>query len=62
MKSQSASFFRQVMAHSRGDFFHRLIIIALPITLQSILLSSKSLIDVFMLGQLSEAVLLSVLM
>ncbi len=55
MKSQSASFFRQVMAHSRGDFFHRLIIIALPITLQSILLSSKSLIDVFMLGQLSEA-------
>lgn len=58
MKSQSASFFRQVMAHSRGDFFYRLII-ALPITLQSIFLSSKSLIDVFMFGQLSEAVLLA---
>ncbi len=45
----------QVISHTRGDFVRRLIAIALPITLQSIMFSSRSLVDVLMLGQLGEA-------
>lgn len=55
VKEVSSSLIRNVYNHANGDFFRRLFLIAIPITLQSILLSSKSLIDVFMLGQLSEA-------
>jgi putative MATE family efflux protein len=55
VKEVSPSLIRNVYNHANGDFFRRLLLIAIPITLQSILLSSKSLIDVFMLGQLSEA-------
>ncbi|MCY9804870.1 MATE family efflux transporter [Vibrio scophthalmi] len=47
--------FSQVLLHTRGDFLRRLIAIALPITLQSIMFSSRSLVDVLMLGQLGEA-------
>ncbi|MCG9578831.1 MATE family efflux transporter [Vibrio tubiashii] len=45
----------QVLTHTRGGFIRRLIAIALPITLQSIMFSSRSLVDVLMLGQLGEA-------
>lgn len=45
----------QVLFHTRGDFLRRLIAIALPITLQSIMFSSRGLVDVLMLGQLGEA-------
>jgi len=45
----------QVLFHTRGDFIRRLIAIAMPITLQSIMFSSRSLVDVLMLGQLGEA-------
>lgn len=44
-----------VLTHTRGDFIRRLIAIAMPITLQSIMFSSRSLVDVLMLGQLGEA-------
>ncbi|MBW3696771.1 MATE family efflux transporter [Vibrio sp. T187] len=44
-----------VLHHTRGDFLRRLIAIALPITLQSIMFSSRGLVDVLMLGQLGEA-------
>ncbi|NOH80087.1 MATE family efflux transporter [Vibrio sp. RE86] len=44
-----------VLHHTRGDFLRRLIAIAMPITLQSIMFSSRSLVDVLMLGQLGEA-------
>ncbi|EGU46434.1 hypothetical protein VII00023_03263 [Vibrio ichthyoenteri ATCC 700023] len=47
--------FSQVLLHTRGDFLRRLIAIVLPITLQSIMFSSRSLVDVLMLGQLGEA-------
>ncbi|USD40061.1 MATE family efflux transporter [Vibrio sp. SCSIO 43135] len=47
--------FSQVLYHTRGDFLRRIIAIALPITLQSIMFSSRSLVDVLMLGQLGEA-------
>lgn len=55
VREVSPSLIQNVYNHANGDFFRRLFLIAIPITLQSILLSSKSLIDVFMLGQLSEA-------
>lgn len=45
----------QVLHHTRGDFFRRLVAIALPISLQSIMFSSRGLVDVLMLGQLGEA-------
>ncbi|WP_282176529.1 MATE family efflux transporter [Vibrio nereis] len=45
----------KILYHTRGDFFRRLIAIAMPITLQSIMFSSRSLVDVLMLGQLGEA-------
>ncbi|RJX65061.1 MATE family efflux transporter [Vibrio sinensis] len=45
----------QVFAHTKGDFLRRLVAIALPITLQSIMFSSRGLVDVLMLGQLGEA-------
>lgn len=48
-------FISQVLSHTRGDFIRRLIAIALPITLQSIMFSSRGLVDVIMLGQLGEA-------
>ncbi|WP_162046240.1 MATE family efflux transporter [Vibrio taketomensis] len=48
-------FFSQVITHTNRDFVRRLIAIALPITLQSIMFSSRSLVDVLMLGQLGEA-------
>ncbi|MDN3613031.1 MATE family efflux transporter [Vibrio gallaecicus] len=44
-----------ILYHTRGDFLRRLIAIALPITLQSIMFSSRGLVDVLMLGQLGEA-------
>ncbi|CAH8213993.1 Multidrug resistance protein NorM (modular protein) [Vibrio aestuarianus] len=49
------SVFSQIMLHTRGDFFRRLMAIAMPITLQSIMFSSRGLVDVLMLGQLGEA-------
>ncbi|MDA0116630.1 MATE family efflux transporter [Vibrio sp. T11.5] len=45
----------QILFHTRGEFLRRMIAIALPITLQSIMFSSRSLVDVLMLGQLGEA-------
>lgn len=55
--ARGKSFFMisQILYHTRGDFFRRLVAIALPITLQSIMFSSRSLVDVLMLGQLGEA-------
>ncbi|EGA71229.1 hypothetical protein VISI1226_14288 [Vibrio sinaloensis DSM 21326] len=47
--------FSQILYHTKGDFLRRLIAIALPITLQSIMFSSRGLVDVLMLGQLGEA-------
>nr|WP_216604417.1 MATE family efflux transporter [Vibrio rotiferianus] len=43
------------MAHADKAFLRRLVAIALPITLQSIMFSSRGLVDVLMLGQLGEA-------
>jgi putative MATE family efflux protein len=48
-------FLSNVIAHTRGDFLKRLIIIAIPIALQNIMFSSRGLVDVLMLGQLGEA-------
>lgn len=45
----------QIIFHTKGDFLRRLIAIALPIALQSIMFSSRGLVDVLMLGQLGEA-------
>lgn len=45
----------QVIFHTKGDFLRRLFAIALPIALQSIMFSSRGLVDVLMLGQLGEA-------
>ncbi|NOI78985.1 MATE family efflux transporter [Vibrio coralliilyticus] len=45
----------QILFHTRGEFLRRMIAIALPITLQSIMFSSRGLVDVLMLGQLGEA-------
>jgi putative MATE family efflux protein len=44
-----------IFSHVRGDFLQRLISIAIPIALQSVLFSSRGLVDVMMLGQLGEA-------
>ncbi|MEZ8131456.1 MATE family efflux transporter [Enterovibrio norvegicus] len=44
----------QIYQHSKGDFLRKLFTIALPITLQSIFFASKGLVDVMMMGQLSE--------
>ncbi|BDU36731.1 MATE family efflux transporter [Vibrio nigripulchritudo] len=41
--------------HTRGDFVRKLFAIALPITLQSMMFSSRGMVDVLMLGQLGEA-------
>ncbi|MFV0447267.1 MAG: MATE family efflux transporter [Vibrio sp.] len=49
------SLLSQVLLHTKGDFFRRLVAIALPISLQTLLLSSRGLVDVLMLGQLGEA-------
>ncbi|MDR9825550.1 MATE family efflux transporter [Vibrio sp. FNV 38] len=43
-----------VLRHLDRDFLRKLIAIALPITLQNIMFSSRSLVDVMMLGQLGE--------
>lgn len=43
-----------VLFHFRGDFVRRLLLIALPIALQTMLFSSRSLVDILMLGQLGE--------
>lgn len=44
-----------VFHHTRGDFIRKLFAIALPIALQSVMFSSRGLVDVLMLGQLGEA-------
>ncbi len=49
------TFLSQLSAHADKAFLRRLFAIALPITLQSIMFSSRSLVDVLMLGQLGEA-------
>lgn len=49
------TFLSQVMTHADKAFLRRLVAIALPITLQSIMFSSRGLVDVLMLGQLGEA-------
>lgn len=49
------SLLSQVLLHTKGDFFRRLVAIALPISLQTLLLSSRGLVDVLMLGQLGES-------
>ncbi|WP_035054331.1 MATE family efflux transporter [Andreprevotia chitinilytica] len=38
----------------RGDFLWRLLLITIPITLQTVVFSSKSIVDTLMLGSLSE--------
>lgn len=43
-----------IFTHVRGDFIRRLFAIALPISVQSVLFSSRGLVDVLMLGQLGE--------
>ena len=55
LRGDLLSVFSQIMLHTRGDFFRRLMAIAMPITLQSIMFSSRGLVDVLMLGQLGEA-------
>ncbi|MFH0271444.1 MATE family efflux transporter [Vibrio jasicida] len=49
------TFFSQLVIHADKSFLRRLFAIALPITLQSMMFSSRSLVDVLMLGQLGEA-------
>ncbi|MCA0936072.1 MATE family efflux transporter [Vibrio alginolyticus] len=49
------TFLSQLSVHADKAFLRRLFAIALPITLQSIMFSSRSLVDVLMLGQLGEA-------
>ena len=49
------TFFSQLITHADKSFLRRLFAIALPITLQSMMFSSRSLVDVLMLGQLGEA-------
>ncbi len=49
------SLLSNILLHTRGDFFRRLVAIAIPISLQMLLLSSRGLVDVLMLGQLGEA-------
>ncbi|MDF2152400.1 MATE family efflux transporter [Vibrio sp. CAU 1672] len=49
------AFFSQVLMYTDKTFLRRLIAIALPITLQNIMFSSRGLVDVLMLGQLGEA-------
>ncbi|MGR5408453.1 MATE family efflux transporter [Vibrio sp. PNB22_4_2] len=49
------SFFSQLCIHADKSFLRRLFVIALPITLQSMMFSSRGLVDVLMLGQLGEA-------
>ncbi len=49
------SLLSNVLLHTKGDFFRRLVAIAIPISLQMLLLSSRGLVDVLMLGQLGEA-------
>ncbi|MDP2570751.1 MATE family efflux transporter [Vibrio penaeicida] len=44
-----------VFHHTRGDFIRKLFAIALPIALQSVMFSSRGLVDVLMLGQFGEA-------
>ncbi|OAN17734.1 MATE family efflux transporter [Photobacterium jeanii] len=43
-----------VVQQLRGDFLRRLLLIAFPIALQTMLFSSRSLVDILMLGQLGE--------
>ncbi len=47
--------FEQIRHYMDGPYLKRLITIALPITLQSMMFSSRGLVDVLMLGQLGEA-------
>ncbi|WP_322802773.1 MATE family efflux transporter [Vibrio alfacsensis] len=49
------TFFSQLLTHADKSFLRRLFAIALPITLQSMMFSSRGLVDVLMLGQLGEA-------
>lgn len=49
------TFFLQLVTHADKSFLRRLFAIALPITLQSMMFSSRGLVDVLMLGQLGEA-------
>lgn len=44
-----------VYQHTKGDFLKKIFTIALPITLQNMMFASKGLVDVMMLGQLTEA-------
>ncbi|WP_299015321.1 MATE family efflux transporter [uncultured Photobacterium sp.] len=46
--------FNLVFHHFKGDFVRRLLLIAFPIALQTMLFSSRSLVDILMLGQLGE--------
>ncbi|MEZ9230749.1 MATE family efflux transporter [Vibrio amylolyticus] len=48
------SLISQIRLHTSDGFFRKLVAIALPITLQSIMFSSRGLVDVLMLGQLGE--------
>ncbi|MDA9556057.1 MATE family efflux transporter [Vibrio sp.] len=41
--------------HTKGDYLRKLIAIAIPITIQNILISSRGLVDAVMLAQLGEA-------
>ncbi|MGF1721077.1 MATE family efflux transporter [Vibrio kyushuensis] len=49
------SLISQIRFHTKDGFFRQMLAIALPITLQSIMFSSRGLVDVLMLGQLGEA-------
>ncbi|MEJ2763677.1 MATE family efflux transporter [Photobacterium sp. MCCC 1A19761] len=43
-----------ILRHFQGEFLRRLLLIAFPIALQTMLFSSRSLVDIMMLGQLGE--------
>lgn len=49
------TYFSSLRTHCDAQFFGRLIGIGLPIALQTMLFSSRSLVDILMLGQLGEA-------
>ncbi len=46
--------FTLVLQQFKGDFLRRLLLIALPISIQSMMFSSRSLVDILMLGQLGQ--------
>ncbi|KEY91090.1 multidrug resistance protein [Candidatus Photodesmus blepharus] len=48
------SLFSKILFHTKGNFLRSVITIAIPITLQSIMFSSRGLVDLLMIGKLGE--------